>query len=76
MTPFEILGLIFGCGALFFAIVTGLTYFRIKKFISLIDEEMYEQAIPIIEKQRRRIYAYVVLSCIFTVLTLVFSIIS
>ena len=76
MAPLEILGLICGCGALFFAIVTGLTYFRIKKFISLINEDLYEQAMPIIEKQRRRVYAYLVLSCIFTVLTLVFSILS
>ncbi|WP_405354739.1 hypothetical protein [Ruminococcus sp.] len=75
MESLEIIGLICGCCALFFAIVTGLTYFRIKKLISLISEDLLEQALPIIEKQRRRVYAYIILSSIFTVATVVLSII-
>lgn len=76
MEALEILGLISGCCALFFAIVAGLTYFRINKLLSLISEDLLDQAAPIIEKQRRRVYAYVILSCIFTVATVVLSIIA
>ena len=76
MEALEIIGLISGCCALFFAMVAGLTYFRINKLLSLINEDQLEEAAPIIEKQRRRVYAYLVLSCIFTVLTIVMSIVA
>ncbi|MBQ7225614.1 MAG: hypothetical protein IJX02_03315 [Clostridia bacterium] len=76
MGPLQISGLICGCIALFFALVTGLTYFRIKKFISLINESQMEEAMPIIEKQRRRVYGYLVASSIFTLATIVLSIIN
>lgn len=73
MGPIQIIGLLCGCFALFFALVTAITYFKLKKFFTLISEEQFEQAEPIIEKQRRRIFAYTILSSIFTVLTIVFS---
>lgn len=76
MEALEIIGLISGCCALFFAMVAGLTYFRINKLLSLINEDQLEEAAPIIEKQRCRVYAYLVLSCIFTVLTIVMSIVA
>ena len=55
MEALEIIGLISGCCALFFAIVAGLTYFRINKLLSLISEDVLDQAMPIVEKQRRRV---------------------
>lgn len=73
MDTLQIIGLLCGCCALFFALVTAIMYFKIKKFISLITEDQYEQAGPIIEKQRSRVFAYTIISSIFTVATIVLS---
>ncbi len=76
MDTIQIIGLLCGCFALFFALATAIMYFKIKKFISLITEEQFEQAEPIIEKQRRRVFAYTILSSVFTVATIIFSVVS
>lgn len=73
MDTIQIIGLLCGCCALFFALVTAIMHFKIKKFFSLITEDQLEQAEPIIEKQRRRIFAYTILSSIFTVATIILS---
>ncbi len=71
----QTIGIFCGCIALFFALVAGILYFKLKKFISLITEDQLKQAMPIFEKQRRRLYTYVVISCLFCIATIVFSII-
>ena len=73
MNTIQTIGLLCGCFALFFALVTAIMYFKIKKFFTLITEEQFEQAAPIIEKQRRRIFAYTIISSIFTVATIILS---
>lgn len=73
MEPIQIIGLLSGCIALFFALVSGITYFKVNKLFSLVSEEQIEQIMPIVEKQRRRIFAYLLISSIFTILTIVLS---
>ena len=76
MTPIQICGLICGCVALFFALIAGMTYFKIKKLFSLIDESQYEAVMPIVEKQRRRVYIETLLSGILAIATVVLAIIN
>ena len=76
MTVVQVLGLMCGGLALFFAFVAGLTYFKIKKLFSLIDESQYEEVMPIVEKQRRRVYIETFLSVLFTVTTVVLAIVN
>ena len=71
----QIIGLLCGCVALFFALTAGILYFKLKKFVSLITEDQLKQAMPIFEKQRRRLYTYAVISCVSCIATIVFSII-
>ena len=75
MDTLQIIGLLCGCFALFFALTTAILYFKVKKFCSLISDEQLEQAAPIIEKQQKKVFAYTIISSIFTIATIVLSII-
>lgn len=75
MEPIQIIGLFCGCVAIFFALVAGFTYMKINKLFSLITEDQIEKVMPIVEKQRRRIFAYLMISSIFTIATIVLSVI-
>lgn len=76
MTPIQVFGVICGLVALFFAFVAGLTFFKIKKLFSLIDESQYEQVMPFVEKQRKRVYIETLLSALFTVITVVLAVVN
>ena len=76
MTPVQVFGLICGFIALFFAFVAGLTLFKIKKLFSLIDESQYEQVMPFVEKQRKRVYIETLLSALFTVITVILAVVN
>ena len=76
MTAIQILGLVFGCIALFFSLVAGLTYFKIKKLFSIIDESQYESVASFVEKQKRRVYVETLLAGVFAIATVVFAIIN
>ena len=69
------LGLVCGGLSLFFAAIAAMIYFKIKKLYSLIDESQYEQVAPIVEQQRRRIHISLLLSSLFTIATIIFSIV-
>ncbi|MBE6674041.1 MAG: hypothetical protein E7596_02920 [Ruminococcaceae bacterium] len=71
----QIIGMFCGLIALFFALSAGILYFKIKKFLSLITEEQLKSALPIFEKQRRRLYTFATVSCIFTIATVIISIV-
>ena len=73
MIPF--LGIVCGCLALFFAFVAGLTYFKIKKLFSLIDESQYDAVMPIVDKQKKRINVEMLLCALLTIATVVLSLI-
>ena len=73
MEAIQVIGLFSGCIAIFFALVAGFTYFKINKLLSTVTEEQLERISPLIDKQRRRIFAYLLLSSIFTILTIVLS---
>ena len=62
--------------ALFFAFVAGLTYFKLRKLLTLIDESQLEQIMPFIEKQRKRVYIETSLSALLTLATLVLAIVN
>ena len=72
----QVLGLICGCLSLFFASIAGVTYYKLKQFFSLVDEEYMEEALKIGEKQKKKISISLIICSIFTVATLVFSIIA
>ncbi len=76
MTTIQIFGIIFGCLALFFAFVAALTYLKLKKLFTLIDESQYEQLMPFVEKQRKRIYIETLISALLTIVTVVLAIIN
>ena len=59
-----------------FALAAGILYFKIKQLFSLISEDQYEQAMPIVEKQRKKVYILAGLSTLFTILTIVMAIIN
>ena len=71
----QFLGIACGCLALFFAFVAGLTYFKIKKLFSLIDESQYEAVMPIVDKQRKRVHFEMLMCALFTIATVVLSLI-
>lgn len=75
MEAIKILGLISGCLALFFALVAGMTFFKIKKLLSIIDESQYEAVMPFVEKQRKRVYIETLLCALLTIATVVFTLI-
>ncbi len=75
MVAVKILGLTCGCLALFFALVAGLTYFKIRKLFSIIDESQYEAVMPIVEKQRKRVYIEALLCALLTIATVVLTIV-
>jgi len=68
------LGIICGCLALFFALVAGMTHFKIKKLLSIIDESQYESLASFIEKQRTRVYIETLICVLLTIATAVFAI--
>ena len=76
MGAIQIIGLISGGCALFFALAAGILYFKIKQLFSLISEDQYEQVMPIVEKQRKKVYTLAGLSTVFTILTIVMAIIN
>lgn len=76
MTTIQVLGLISGCIALFFSLVAGLTYLKIKKLFSIIDESQYEAVEPFVEKQKRRVYIETLLAGVFAIVTVIFAIIN
>ena len=71
----QFFGLLCGSLALFFAFVAGLTYFKIKKLFSLIDESQYDAVMPIVDKQRKRVYVEMLLCALLTIATVVLTII-
>lgn len=76
MDAIKFIGLLCGGMALFFAIIAGILYYKIKKLFSLIDESQYEQVMPIVEKQRRKVYINTLISVLFTIATVVLAIIN
>lgn len=76
MTAIQVFGLICGCIALLFALIAALTYFRIKKLFSIIDESQYEAVMPIVEKQKKRVYVETLLSGAFAIATVILAIIN
>lgn len=76
MTGLQISGLICGCLALFFAFIAGLLYFKLKKLFYIIDEEQYEQLLPFIEKQRKKVYFSTSISALLSVATVVLSLVN
>jgi hypothetical protein len=76
MGAIQIIGLIGGGCALFFALAAGILHFKIRQLFSLISEDQYEQVMPIVEKQRRKVYILAGLSTLFTILTIVMAIIN
>ena len=72
----QVIGLICGCLSLFFASIAGVTYYKLKQFFSLVDEEYMDEAIKIGEKQKKKITVSLILCSVFTVATLIFSIIA
>lgn len=76
MTAVQICGLICGGLALLFALIAGLTYFKLKKLFSIIDESQYEQILPFVEKQRKRVYIETLISALFTVATVVLALVN
>ena len=73
MEAIQIIGLISGCLAVFFALVAGIIYFKLNKILISLTEEQLKKIIDSVDKQRRRMYAYVLISSIFTILTIVLS---
>lgn len=76
MSAIQIFGLICGCIALLFSIVAALTYFKIKKLFSIIDESQLEAVESIIEKQKRRVYVETLISGAFAIATVVLAVIN
>ena len=76
MTVIQIFGLICGCIALLFSLIAAITYFKIKKLFSLIDESQYEAVMPIVNKQRRMVYIETLVAGAFSVATVVLAIIN
>ncbi len=76
MTAIQIFGLICGCVALFFSLVAGLTYLKIKKLFSIVDESQYENIMPFVEKQKRRVYIQTLLAGSFAVATVILAIVN
>ena len=70
------LGIVCGGFSLLFAAVAAMIYFKIKKLYSLIDESQYEQVEQIVEQQRRKIHISLLLSSIFTIATIVLSVVN
>lgn len=75
MEAIQFFGLLCGFFAVFFGVIAFIIYMKIKKLFSLIDESQVEQVLPIVEKQRKKVYINMYLSCLFTIITLVLSII-
>lgn len=69
----EVLSLILGCLSLLFGALAGMTYYRLKQFLELITEDQLESAMPIIEKQKRRIYTFLIVCTVMTIATMVVS---
>ena len=76
MDGIQICGIICGALALFFALVAGMTYMKIKKLFTLIDESQYEAIMPFVEKQRKRVYFEALLCVLLTIATAVLSVIN
>ena len=76
MTWVQIVGIICGCVALFCAFAAGLTYFKLRKLFTLIDESQYEEIMPFVEKQRKRVYIEGLLCAFLTLVTLALTIIN
>ncbi len=76
MGVIQTLGLICGCVSLLFAAMAAMRYFKIKKLFNLIDESQYDKVMPIVEQQRRRVYIEVLLCSLFTIATVIFTIVN
>ena len=75
MGALQIIGIACGGCALFFALVAGILYSKINKLFYLISDDQIEQVMPIVEKQKKRVYLYVTISTICTIATVVLSIV-
>ena len=73
MDIIQVIGIFCGCVALFFALVAGILHFKLKRFISMITEDQVKQAMPFFVKHRKRLYTYVVISCVFSIATVIFA---
>ena len=76
MDAINVIGIICGCVSLFFGCIAGVTYYKLKQFFSLIDDEYMEEAMKIGEKQKKKIIFSLVICSLFTVATMVLSFIN
>ena len=75
MDILSVIGLFCGIISLFFAMVAALSYFKIKKLLNMLNDYEIDRTMPFFEKHRRRTYAYTLLCVIFTLATIVLSLI-